>query len=53
MLVIDHDHETDRVRGMLCRRCNAALGMLRDDPAIMDAAADYVRRSLNRREDSA
>ncbi len=39
---IDHDHETDLVRALLCERCNLALGLLRDDPSLIRAAADYV-----------
>ncbi len=40
---IDHCHKTGRVRGLLCSRCNQALGLLRDDPALMDRASAYVR----------
>lgn len=43
-LVIDHDHESGRVRALLCSPCNTALGSMRDDPARLRAAADYVER---------
>lgn len=41
-LAIDHDHKTDKVRGLLCFRCNVAVGFLRDDPELMFSAAEYV-----------
>jgi hypothetical protein len=41
---VDHDHETGEVRGLLCRRCNSALGMLRDDPITIERAANYLWR---------
>jgi hypothetical protein len=41
-LVIDHHHESGRVRGLICSRCNKALGGFRDDPAILLAAAEYL-----------
>lgn len=43
VLGVDHDHRTGRVRGLLCRRCNVAIGYLRDDPELADAAANYLR----------
>ncbi len=36
------DHAGDTVRGLLCVRCNNALGQLRDDPELMLRAAEYV-----------
>lgn len=42
---IDHDHISGHVRGLLCRNCNSAIGMLQDDPDIIAAAAAYVRRT--------
>lgn len=43
-LVIDHDHKTERVRALLCKVCNAGLGMFQDNPALLIAAADYLKR---------
>jgi len=48
---IDHDHVTDRVRGLLCHSCNVGIGNLQDDPEIMLAAARYV--ASHRHETSA
>lgn len=41
-LVIDHDHKTDKVRGMLCNHCNRGLGHFRDDPLLLEFAAQYL-----------
>jgi hypothetical protein len=41
-LAIDHDHDTGEVRGLLCSRCNLAIGLLQDDSDLIAAAAAYV-----------
>jgi hypothetical protein len=40
---VDHDHSTGAVRGILCHLCNQGIGQLRDDPAIVARALDYLR----------
>lgn len=42
-LCIDHCHGTNIVRGLLCHPCNTALGLFRDDPAILGQAAEYLK----------
>lgn len=41
-LDVDHCHASERIRGLLCRQCNVALGMLDDDPERLRAAAAWV-----------
>jgi hypothetical protein len=43
---LDHDHATGKVRGILCHRCNSALGMARDNPETLDAMAAYLREKM-------
>lgn len=42
-LAIDHDHSTGRIRGLLCRACNFAIGLLSDVPENFERAAAYLR----------
>lgn len=41
-LIVDHEHDTDEIKGLLCYRCNLALGYLRESPRVLRAALDYV-----------
>ena len=43
-LGVDHDHTTLAIRGLLCRNCNATLGLMGDDPERLNLAAAYLRR---------
>lgn len=42
---VDHSHATGSVRGILCRKCNAALGMLEDNPGNVERALEYLSMS--------
>jgi hypothetical protein len=41
-LCIDHDHDTGQFRGLLCRSCNGALGLLGDDVSAVQRAVAYL-----------
>ena len=40
--MVDHDHKTHKVRGLLCKNCNTGLGMFRDSPRLLKGAALYL-----------
>jgi len=45
-LCIDHDHETNELRGLLCRDCNYGIGCFKDNPQSLYRAGDYLVANL-------
>ena len=41
-LIVDHNHETLKVRGLLCWRCNSGLGFFKDNQAHLAMAIEYL-----------
>jgi hypothetical protein len=43
-LHIDHNHKTNKVRGILCEKCNLALGLFQENISIILNAAEYLKQ---------
>lgn len=43
-LSIDHDHESGKIRGLLCSKCNTAVGLLKDNYFNCIKAARYLKK---------
>lgn len=43
-LAVDHCHNSSTIRGLLCQRCNQAIGLLSEDINIMQNAITYLKR---------
>ena len=43
-LRVDHDHETNLFRGLLCASCNLGLGLFQDDPSVLEKAREYLNK---------
>lgn len=39
---VDHNHETNQVRGLLCRRCNIFIGYIEKDIHLLDKIKEYL-----------
>lgn len=43
-LVVDHNHESGQVRGLLCRKCNSALGFVFENEKTLENMKEYLRK---------
>jgi hypothetical protein len=43
-LSVDHNHETGKVRGLLCGRCNSMLGFIDEHPGTLERAAAWIKK---------
>jgi hypothetical protein len=41
-LAVDHNHETGQIRDLLCKKCNTALGLLKEDPKRIQNMLNYL-----------
>ncbi len=48
LLVVDHCHETNKVRGLLCHNCNRGIGLLQDSVSNLASAISYLEGSTTR-----
>ena len=43
--ILDHDHKTMEIRGLLCSNCNIGLGQFKDSPEILASALNYAKNN--------
>lgn len=44
ILQVDHDHDTGKIRALLCNSCNGGLGLFRDSPILLRLAEQYINK---------
>jgi hypothetical protein len=42
-LAVDHNHIKGKVRGLLCSKCNKAIGIFNDDISLLESAINYLK----------
>lgn len=47
-LCVDHNHDTKKVRDLLCRKCNSFLGYIREDKEVGRRMSEYLEKHENR-----
>lgn len=47
VLAVDHDHKTGKIRGLLCFKCNTALGSVDDNIEILKNMINYLNKYTN------
>jgi hypothetical protein len=47
-LTVDHCHTTNKIRRLLCTKCNSLLGMANDDPSLLRRAATYLEEEAKK-----
>ncbi len=43
-LAVDHDHKTGKVRSLLCYRCNGVLGLIFENPSLLNKYTEYLNK---------
>jgi len=46
-LAVDHNHDTGKVRGLLCRACNTSIGLLKEKQELFEKAIKYLKQNTN------
>lgn len=44
-LAVDHCHQSNKIRGLLCSSCNIGIGHLQDNVKVLQAAIDYLQNA--------
>ena len=45
LLLVDHDHQTGQIRGLLCNGCNSAIGLLKENKQLLHNAVKYLENA--------